>query len=168
MAPRAAPGPVVLMADCSEFQPDIHDAAYLRWSKAIVIRALYGTRVDRAWYGGARRDALHAGGARFVGIYAYITSQDVTAQAKAMISLLGKLRPGEKVIADIEEGTREPAGPLGHLGQGDQRRAPRPAMGLQRAELRRHARTAAGHLGRRVRQPRTGCPAQAVAVHRPV
>ena len=92
------------MADCSEFQPDIHDATYLRWSKAIVIRALYGTRVDKAWYGGARRDALHAGGARFVGIYAYITGQDITAQAKAMISLLGKLRPGEKVIADIEEG----------------------------------------------------------------
>ena len=104
MAPRAAAGPVVLMADISEFQPDLHDATYLRWSKAIVIRALYGTSVDRAWYGGARRDALHAGGARFVGIYAYITSQDITAQAKAMISLLGKLRPGEKVIADIEEG----------------------------------------------------------------
>jgi len=96
---------VVLMADCSEFQPDIADAAYLRWSKAIIIRALYGTRVDKAWFGGARRDALHAGGARFVGIYAYIRGdQDVTAQAKALISLLGTLRPGEKVIADIEEG----------------------------------------------------------------
>ena len=105
MAPRATPGAVVLMADVSEFQPDVHDATYLRWSQAIVIRALYGTRVDRAWYGGARRDALHAGGARFVGIYAYIRGdQDVTAQAKALVSLLGKLRPGEKVIADIEEG----------------------------------------------------------------
>ena len=96
---------VVLLADCSEFQPDIADTAYLRWSQAIVVRALYGTRVDKAWYGGARRDALHAGGARFVGIYAYIRGdQDVTAQAKALISLLGTLRPGEKVIADIEEG----------------------------------------------------------------
>jgi hypothetical protein len=95
---------VVLLADCSEFQPDIADAAYLRWSQAIVIRALYGTRVDKAWYGGARRDALHAGGARFIGIYQYITSQDITAQAKALISLLGRLRPGEKIIADIEEG----------------------------------------------------------------
>jgi hypothetical protein len=71
-----------------------------------VVRALYGTRVDRAWYGGARRDALHAGGARFIGFYAYIRAdQDVIAQAKALISLLGRLRPGEKVIADIEEGT---------------------------------------------------------------
>jgi hypothetical protein len=103
-APSVATGQVVLLADCSEFQPDIHDATYLRWSKAIVIRALYGTRVDKAWFGGARRDALHAGGARFIGIYAYITSQDITAQAKALISLLGKLRPGEKLIADIEEG----------------------------------------------------------------
>jgi len=99
----ALPG-VVLMADVSEFQMDIADAAYLRWSKAIVIRALYGTRVDKAWFGGGRRDALHAGGARFIGIYAYITGQDITAQAKALISLLGKLRPGEKLIADIEEG----------------------------------------------------------------
>lgn len=97
---------VVLMADCSEFQPDIADAAYLRWSKAIIVRALYGTRVDKAWFGGARRDALHAGGAKFIGIYAYIRGdQDVTAQAKALISLLGTLRPGEKIIADIEEGT---------------------------------------------------------------
>jgi GH25 family lysozyme M1 (1,4-beta-N-acetylmuramidase) len=99
-------GQVVLMADVSEFQPDIADATYLRWSKAIVIRALYGTRVDKAWFGGGRRDALHAGGAKFIGIYAYIRGdQDVTAQAKAMVSLLGTLRKGEKVIADIEEGT---------------------------------------------------------------
>jgi GH25 family lysozyme M1 (1,4-beta-N-acetylmuramidase) len=96
---------VVLMADVSEFQPDIADAIYLRWSQAIVIRALYGTRVDKAWFGGARRDALHAGGAKFIGIYAYIRGdQDITAQAKALISLIGKLRPGEKLIADIEEG----------------------------------------------------------------
>lgn len=103
IAAAALPG-VVLMADCSEFQPDIADAAYLRWSKAIIVRALYGTRVDKAWYGGARRDALHAGGARFIGIYAYITGEDITAQARALVSLLGTLRPGEKIIADIEEG----------------------------------------------------------------
>jgi hypothetical protein len=103
--PSVATGQVVLLADVSEFQHDIADATYLRWSKAIVIRALYGTRVDKAWFGGARRDALHAGGARFIGIYAYIRGdQDVTAQAKALISLLGHLRPGEKLIADIEEG----------------------------------------------------------------
>jgi GH25 family lysozyme M1 (1,4-beta-N-acetylmuramidase) len=103
-AAAAIPG-VVLLADVSEFQPDITDATYLRWSKAIVIRALYGTRVDKAWFGGGRRDALHAGGARFVGIYAYIRAgQDVTAQARALTSLLGTLRKGEKVIADIEEG----------------------------------------------------------------
>src|SRR4249920_2362954 len=88
-ASSTAGGSVVLLADVSEFQHDIADATYLRWSKAIVIRALYGTRVDKAWFGGGRRDALHAGGVKFLGIYAYITSQDVTAQARALISLLG-------------------------------------------------------------------------------
>jgi hypothetical protein len=110
-APQFAPaasGPVVLLADCSEFQPDIADAAYLRWSKAIVFRAMYGTTVDRAWYGGARRDALHAGGALFTGIYQYLAAgQDAAAQAHALVSLVGNLRPGEKLICDLEEG---PAG----------------------------------------------------------
>lgn len=98
--------PVTLLADVSEFQPGIADAAYLAWSRAIVIRAAYGdAHDDGAWYGGARRDALHAGGVRFLGIYQYITaSQDPAAQARALTSLLGPLRPGEKIIADIEEG----------------------------------------------------------------
>jgi hypothetical protein len=99
-------GPVVLLADFSEFQPDIADAAYLAWSKAAIFRAMYGTRVDRAWYGGQRRDLLHQGGVRFLGIYAYLVAdQDPVAQAEALISLVGRLRPGEKIIADIEEGT---------------------------------------------------------------
>jgi hypothetical protein len=62
-------GPQVMCADISEFQPSIADATYLAWSKAIVIRALYGdAHDDGAWYGGARRAALHAGGAQFLGI----------------------------------------------------------------------------------------------------
>jgi GH25 family lysozyme M1 (1,4-beta-N-acetylmuramidase) len=99
--------PQVLMADISEFQPDINDAAYLNWSKAVIIRAAYGDQHDdRAWYGGQRRDLLHSGGARFVGIYQYVVaSQDPAEQAAALIRLLGTLRPGEKVIADIEEGS---------------------------------------------------------------
>jgi hypothetical protein len=97
----------VLLADCSEFQPDIADAAYLKWSQAIVIRAMYGDQHDDgAWYGGARRAALHAGGAKFLGIYQYVVaSQDPGDQAAALVRLLGKLQPGEKVIADIEEGS---------------------------------------------------------------
>ena len=70
----AASGPRVLLADISVWQPNIADAAYLKWSKAIIFRALYGTQVDRAWYGGGRRDALHAGGASFVGLYQYLTA----------------------------------------------------------------------------------------------
>jgi hypothetical protein len=99
---------VTLLADVSEFQPDIADAIYLsNFSKAIIIRAMYGdAHDDHSWFGGARRADLLSGGARFLGIYQYVTaSQDITAQARALCSLLGKLNPGEKVIADIEEGS---------------------------------------------------------------
>lgn len=103
----AGAGPQVLLADISEFEPQVNDAMYLLWSKAVIIRAAYGDQHDdRAWYGGQRRDLLHAGGAKFLGIYQYIvTSQDPAAQGAALVRLIGKLRPGEKVIADIEEGS---------------------------------------------------------------
>ena len=98
--------PQVFLADCSEFQPDIADAAYLAWSKAIVIRAMYGdAHDDNAWYGGARREVLHAGGVRWLGIYQYIVpDQDAAAQARALVNLLGPLRPGELPIGDLEAG----------------------------------------------------------------
>ncbi len=96
-------GPRVLLCDASEFQSNIVDAAYLTWSKAIIIRALYGSQhEDRAWYGGARRDA---GGVRFLGVYAYLVAgQDAATQAHALVSLIGHLRQGEKLVCDIEEG----------------------------------------------------------------
>jgi hypothetical protein len=107
-APQIAPAatsPGVLLSDISEFQPNIADAAYLAWSKAIAFRAMYGTTVDRAWYGGARRDDLHAGGARFVGLYQYLRAgQDAGEQAHALAGLVGNLRAREKLICDIEEG----------------------------------------------------------------
>lgn len=96
----------VLLADVSEFEPQINDPVYLHWSRAVIIRAAYGdAHDDAAWYGGARRDALHKGGARFIGIYQYLVAgQDAAAQAHALIRLVGKLRPGEKLICDLEEG----------------------------------------------------------------
>lgn len=99
--------PQVLLADISEFQPDIADAAYLNWSEALIIRAMYGDQHDDgAWFGGQRRDLLHAGGVKFLGIYQYVVaSQDPAAQAAALVRMLGTLRPGEKIIADIEEGS---------------------------------------------------------------
>jgi hypothetical protein len=105
--PGTLSGPQVLLADISEYQPDISDAAYLAWSKAIVIRAMYGdAHDDNAWYGGARRSQLLAGGCRFLGIYQYIVAgQDITAQARAFCRLLGHLNPGEYPVADIEEGS---------------------------------------------------------------
>lgn len=98
-------GPSVLLADVSEFQSQV-SAAYFAWSQAVVIRAAYGTRTDRAWYGGQRRAFMHSGGARFVGIYQYLTAaEDPVAQASALVSVLGgRLEDGEAVICDLEEG----------------------------------------------------------------
>jgi len=105
-------GVKTLLADVSEFQPDINDAAYLAWSRAIVIRAAYGANHDdRAWYGGDRRKQLHDGGAQFLGIYQYIVAgQDVTAQAREFCRLVGTLRKGEYPLADWEEGAGNLAG----------------------------------------------------------
>jgi peptidoglycan hydrolase-like protein with peptidoglycan-binding domain len=111
----STPGPSVLLADVSEFQPDISDAAYLAWSEAIVIRAAYGdAHTDGSWYGGQRRELLLEGGARFLGIYQYIVAgQDAAAQARALVSITGgKLNTGEVIIADLEEGAGNQAGRL--------------------------------------------------------
>jgi peptidoglycan hydrolase-like protein with peptidoglycan-binding domain len=107
-----AAGSRVLLADVSEFQPDIADGAYLSWSKAIIIRAAYGdAHDDRAWYGGQRRALLLEGGAQFLGIYQYIVAgQDVTAQARAFCRLVGKLSKGEYLVGDWEEGGGDQSG----------------------------------------------------------
>jgi hypothetical protein len=100
-----------LLADVSGFQPDVDDPVYLAWSKAVVVRAMYGADMDDgAWYGGARREALHAGGAVFVGIYQFLVpGQDGATQARALARLLGPLRPGELPIADLETGAGDQA-----------------------------------------------------------
>lgn len=99
-------GTYTLLADISEFQPDIADAAYLKWSKAIVIRAAYGdAHDDTAWYDGARRADLHTGGAQFIGIYQYLVAgQPGQVQAQALHAIVGNLKAGEVLIADFEEG----------------------------------------------------------------
>jgi hypothetical protein len=101
-------GTYTLMADVSEFQSDIIDSVYLIWSQAIIIRAAFGAaHDDRAWYGGQRRAALHAGGAKFIGIYQYLVAgQDGATQARAFARLVGALQPGEVLIADFEEGQK--------------------------------------------------------------
>jgi hypothetical protein len=102
-------GPVVLLADVSEWEPDVADEAYLQWSKAIVIRCAYGdAHDDRAWYDGTRRMLLHELGARFTGIYQYLVDgQDGAAQARAFRRIVGDIEPGEVFIADFEEGRHE-------------------------------------------------------------
>jgi len=101
----------ILLADVSGFQPDVDDPVYLAWSKAVIIRAMYGEDMDDgAWYGGARRGDLHAGGAVFLGIYQFLVpGQDPAGQARALASLLGPLRPGELPIADLETGDGDQA-----------------------------------------------------------
>lgn len=96
------------LCDVSEFQANVVDAAYLAWSKAIIIRACYGdAHDDAAWYGGQRRALLHSAGARFVGIYQYLAGgQSGAAQAQAFHRLVGAIQPGEVFIADFEEGSR--------------------------------------------------------------
>lgn len=98
---------ITLMADISEFQSNINDAVYLDFSLAAIIRAAYGAHHDDlSWFGGQRRDLLHAGGAKFVGIYQYIVAgQSIASQFAEFAKLVGPLRKGEKVIADIEEGS---------------------------------------------------------------
>jgi hypothetical protein len=100
--------PSVLLADVSEFQPDVVDPVYLAWSKAIVIRALYGTmHDDGSWYDGTRRSALHSGGVKFLGIYQYLVSgQSGVAAAQAFFNLVGPIQKGEVFIADFEEGAK--------------------------------------------------------------
>lgn len=105
---------VTLLADCSEFQPAVNVATYVRWSQAVVIRAAYGaSHDDRAWAGGARRAAFHAGGIRFLGIYGYmVASQDPVSQARELCRLIGAMQPGEKIICDLEEGAGNQAARL--------------------------------------------------------
>jgi GH25 family lysozyme M1 (1,4-beta-N-acetylmuramidase) len=100
----AAAAPLTYLADVSEYQPDLVDATYLKWSLAVVIRALYGAaHDDAAWYNGTRRSALHKGGAKFVGIYQYLLpSATGAAHAQAFHKLVGAIKGGEVFIADAE------------------------------------------------------------------
>jgi len=97
---------ITKLVDVSEFQFNIDITAYLDFSKAAIIRAAYGAfHDDRSWFGGQRRSLFHAGGVLFLGIYQYIVaSEDIASQFAEFARLVGKLRKGEKVIADIEEG----------------------------------------------------------------
>ena len=98
----------IYLADVSEYQPDIDDAAYVAWSHGIMVRALYGdAHVDRAWYSGARRTDLHAAGIEFLGLYQYLVSgQSGTSQARAFHNQVGPIRKGEVFVADFEEGEK--------------------------------------------------------------
>jgi lysozyme len=103
------------LPDVSEYQPNVNwkDVA-ARNGGAAIIRAMYGAdHVDNAWYGGARRANAHEEGIQVLGIYQFfVPTQDPIAQAEALVRLLGHLRPGEFVIADVETGEGNLLGPV--------------------------------------------------------
>ena len=98
----------IYLADVSEFQPDIDDATYVKWSHAIMVRACYGdAHTDGAWFSGARRADLHSAGIRFLGLYQYLVSgQSGASQAQAFHNLVGPIQKGEVFVADFEEGAK--------------------------------------------------------------
>lgn len=102
-------GTVTLMADVSEFQPNVADAVYVQWSHAVGIRAMYGdAHDDLAWFGGARRGAFHSAGIKFLAIYQYgVAGQSGAAQAQAFHDLVGPIQEGEVFVFDFEEGSRQ-------------------------------------------------------------
>jgi GH25 family lysozyme M1 (1,4-beta-N-acetylmuramidase) len=95
------------LPDVSEFQPDVTWAEVRKFNGgAGIIRALYGTgHVDRLWAAG-RRASAHEHGVKTLGIYQYLVAgEDALAQAKAFVSAVGHLEPGEFAVLDLEEGT---------------------------------------------------------------
>jgi hypothetical protein len=92
--------------------PDLSEFNNSNWSGitgenggGAVIRALYGTsHIDNAWAAG-RRALAHNAGVSTLGIYQYLRAdQDVIAQARAFVALVGSLQDGEFAILDHEEG----------------------------------------------------------------
>jgi GH25 family lysozyme M1 (1,4-beta-N-acetylmuramidase) len=93
----------LLLPDLSEFQPAADMAGIRRQNGgAAIIRAAYGDEhPDKVF---ARLRAA-AAGFEFLGIYHYIVAgQNIVSQAHAFCDIVGKLRPGEVPIIDIEEG----------------------------------------------------------------
>lgn len=101
----------LLIPDVSEWQADVDFAALKRQNGgAVILRAAYGASHPDLKFA-AWRTRAHNAGLRAVGIYQYIVaSQDITTQAKAFVSLVGKRNAGEWFIADIEEGGGNQAG----------------------------------------------------------
>lgn len=92
------------IADVSEFQGVVDWAAYGLQHPAAIVRACYGaSHTDKQWAANLAGVRAHL---RVRGFYQYlVASQDVTAQARAFIALVGALQPGEFVALDLEEGT---------------------------------------------------------------
>jgi Glycosyl hydrolases family 25 len=96
---------LLLLPDCSEFQPSADLAGIKRLNGgAVILRAAYGTSHPDKVFARYRAQAASFGYS-FCGIYHYVTAgEDITAQALAFTKIVGRLAPNEIPILDLEEG----------------------------------------------------------------
>jgi hypothetical protein len=106
--PLQAGSPQLLLPDLSEWQPHA-DMAAIRSANG-------GAAIIRGAYGDAHPDAAFpafraaASGYRWLGLYQYLRSgQDVSAQARAFVAIVGQLAAHEVPILDLEEGDGDQA-----------------------------------------------------------
>lgn len=93
----------VLFADISEFQSNANISTYATWSDTLIARAHNGYRADYSFP--ARLGVMRSAKLRTRIYYQYIVAgADPVWQARAFISVIGQLQPGEIVLADYEEG----------------------------------------------------------------
>lgn len=90
----------LLIADVSEFQPDIDWDAYAASNPAAIVRVHNGWRADNQW----PRNQIGVVRCRWWGAYQYLpASVDPARAALAMLATLGDSRPSVTIL-DLEEG----------------------------------------------------------------
>jgi hypothetical protein len=102
---------MLLLPDISEFQPSADLAGIKKLNGgAVILRVAYGESHPDTVFA-RHRAAASALGFAFTGLYQYLAAgQDAAAQARAFISLTGRLAPHEVAILDLEEGDGDQAG----------------------------------------------------------
>jgi GH25 family lysozyme M1 (1,4-beta-N-acetylmuramidase) len=163
----------LLVPDLSEWQGDVDWTPLVASYPAVIIRAYNGYRVDHEFV--LNRDHAHAAGVRALGLYAYLVAdRNELDQAAEFVHTVGSLRAGEWPIVDCETGAGDQSARVrawaAHVARalGNEQ----PWLYSGEAFYREHGLGHAGipadpHVARRVRRPRAGRRARAVAVHRP-
>ncbi len=96
---------MLLIPDISEWEPNADLAGIKRANGgAVILRAAYGASHPDKCFTRYRAQAAALGYA-FTGLYHYVTAgEDITAQARAFLAIVGRLAPHEVPILDLEEG----------------------------------------------------------------